>query len=563
MMFWVWGVAALILVTAGCEFRTTRYDLTVTLSGSGSVSPSGGTYDEGTRVTLSATPDSGWTFVGWSGDVSGSATPIQVVMDSDKAVKATFIRNSSENTYELSVLTNGSGSVSPSGGIYESGSSVTLTASPESGWEFSGWSGDVSGSDTVIQVVMDSDKTVVASFYTSTNEPDEFEPIANSSASGSYMDSPHFRIYGTNSSANLALEHLEAAYRCFVTDWGFRSTGLSVHDSENDGPYYKMNVLPKSMSAGGYMGYDSRQGVAYLEINSRYVSDPKITVHEYGHALTLHSIRWMDQGNTGAWWETVANWVADTYVNSSYYSDVSRTDGGTLIDLGVNISQSYLTIVNDQNYYQAWPLLTYLTNNPDNYPGLGRMTVPNLFQNHRRNNETPLHVLERISSVSVQKILGRYWARMAYLDIGHTKAKEVFFNVRGNLNYNNLDAYGNQTYRVKSGRRPMYGGSNIIPLRITGNGDITVSVENLGNGRSDSNFTATLAIRSNSGSVRYVDLPYGSGRATVESYEEASLVVVNTPDNLINYDAFSSTESSPECIGLNYEVDITGAAPRF
>ncbi len=359
---------------------------------------------------------------------------------------------------------------------------------------------------------------------------------------------------------------MEAAYKCFVTDWGFRSTGLSTLDSQNDGPWYKMNIYPKAMSAGGYMQYDANKGLAYLEINSGYVTDPKIIVHEYGHGLTLHEINWMDQTRTGAWWETVANWVADTYLNSTYYDDVRQRYGlaaaSTLIDLNKVIGQSYYTIVHDQNYYQAWPLLTYLTNNPDNYAGLGRMTVPNLFRNHRRNNETPLHVLERIAApIRVQTILGRYWARMAYLDIRHPRAQQAFLNGRGSLNFANWDAYGSQTYRVKADRRPMYGGANITPLKVTGNGSVSVVVTNLGNGLQGSNFSATLAIRASSGSVRYVNLPNGSGQATVGTGEEASLVVVNTPDSLIQYDAFESTANSPECVGLNYQVQITGAVP--
>ncbi|MDA8138930.1 MAG: hypothetical protein M0036_09780, partial [Desulfobacteraceae bacterium] len=63
------------------------------------------------------------------------------------------------------------------------------------------------------------------------------------------------------------------------------------------------------------------------------------------------------------------------------------------------------------------------------------------------------------------------------------------------------------------------------------------------------------------GSVRYVNLANGSGQATIGTNEEASLVVVNTPDSLIQYDAFESSSNSPECVGLNYQVQITGAAP--
>jgi hypothetical protein len=397
--------------------------------------------------------------------------------------------------------------------------------------------------------------------------PAEFQPNTSVGPGGSqFKDSPHFRIYGGSGSAvDTTLNMLEAAYSCFVDDLCFRSPGLS-HISDN-GPYYKMNIYGVGSlgSAAGVMRYDARAGLSYLEVLTNQLPVPRVTVHEFGHGLTLTEYDWVDQTRTGAWWETVANWVADTYLTSSL-CEGARTrfgvqPGATIIDLNRVISQSYLLIVSNQNYYEAWPFLTYLTTNLDNYPGLGRTALINMMRGHMRNNETPLHVLERVASpVKVQTILGRYWARMAYLDIGHPRAQEAFFSRRGSLNFANLDPAGTNTYRVKSARRPAYGGSNIIPL--TGASNVSVQVTNLGNGRTESNFTATLSIRSNSGPVRYVDLPNGAGQATVASNEEASLVVVNTPNTLYQYDAFQTTASSPESIGLNYEVQITGATPR-
>ena len=42
---------------------TTQYTLTVSAGGGGTVSTEGGTYDEGTEVTITATPDDGYEFV--------------------------------------------------------------------------------------------------------------------------------------------------------------------------------------------------------------------------------------------------------------------------------------------------------------------------------------------------------------------------------------------------------------------------------------------------------------------------------------------------------------------
>ena len=44
-----------------------QYNLTVTAGEGGAVSTEGGTYDEGTEVTIIATPNEGYIFIGWDG----------------------------------------------------------------------------------------------------------------------------------------------------------------------------------------------------------------------------------------------------------------------------------------------------------------------------------------------------------------------------------------------------------------------------------------------------------------------------------------------------------------
>lgn len=399
-------------------------------------------------------------------------------------------------------------------------------------------------------------------------DPSEYELNTSVGGGGSNPEtSAHFAVFGA-ADPETVLNFMEAAHQCFVHDWCWRTTGLSHRSDE--GPYYKLNIFSRNdLSAGGYMGYDEGAGLAYLLLHSNLVSTPSVTVHEYGHALTLTEYEWVDQTNTGLWWETVAQFVADSFLTSPYCrdarSDYGIAEGESIIDLNQVIGNSHWTICNNANQYQNWPFLTYLTNNPDNYPGLGKMVVPDLFRNHKRNNETPLHVLERLSApVAVQTILGRYWARMAYLDIESPSAQETFFASRSRLSFENLASVGGDSYEVRQERRPRYGGANIIPLEVTGDGVVSVTVTNLGNGRSESGFTATLSVLSDDRSVRYVDLPDGSGNATIKSGEEASLVVVNTPDTLYQYnpaEVGSQESSAPASIGLNYSVEISGAAP--
>jgi hypothetical protein len=75
----------------GQNSKTPQYTLDIESSG-GSVklSPSGGTYDSGTEVTLTPKADSGYEFAGWDGDLSGSDNPAKIRMTSDKSVTANF-----------------------------------------------------------------------------------------------------------------------------------------------------------------------------------------------------------------------------------------------------------------------------------------------------------------------------------------------------------------------------------------------------------------------------------------------------------------------------------------
>ena len=48
----------------------TQYTLTVSAGEGGSVSTEGGTYDEGTEVTITASASEGYSFTGWEGSDS-------------------------------------------------------------------------------------------------------------------------------------------------------------------------------------------------------------------------------------------------------------------------------------------------------------------------------------------------------------------------------------------------------------------------------------------------------------------------------------------------------------
>lgn len=113
-------------------------------------------------MTLRATPNTGWTFDRWSGDVSGNTTSVPLTLNSNKSVTANFARI--KYTLTVNVTPQDSGSVGPIGGTYDYGSLVTLVAKPAAGYEFDRWGGDASGNSASVNVTMESNKNITAYF---------------------------------------------------------------------------------------------------------------------------------------------------------------------------------------------------------------------------------------------------------------------------------------------------------------------------------------------------------------------------------------------------------------
>ncbi len=73
------------------------YNLTMLVNptGGGATIPTVGgsphNYPGGTVLPVSASPTTGWTFTGWSGNLSGSTNPTTILMNSNKSVTANFV----------------------------------------------------------------------------------------------------------------------------------------------------------------------------------------------------------------------------------------------------------------------------------------------------------------------------------------------------------------------------------------------------------------------------------------------------------------------------------------
>ena len=117
----------------------------------------GGTFDDGSTTTISATPFTGYHFVSWSD--GNAANPRTVTVESNITYTAVFAPNIYSVTAE--VQNSSMGSVN-GGGSYNYNSNVTLTAVPNSCSRFVSWTDGNTENPRTITVV--SDTTLTAMF---------------------------------------------------------------------------------------------------------------------------------------------------------------------------------------------------------------------------------------------------------------------------------------------------------------------------------------------------------------------------------------------------------------
>lgn len=168
-------------------FAIQQFPLDVTLTGNGvgvvTSAPAGiscGTgcsapYDYGTTVVLTATPEPGTRFDGWSGACTGTAD-CTVSITAATSVSALFTGLPAVVTVSLAGTGLGTVSSTPAGiscdgdcsEVYAFGTMVSLTATPTAGSSFTGWSGDCLGTGPCVLNATTA-KNVTASFTITTH----------------------------------------------------------------------------------------------------------------------------------------------------------------------------------------------------------------------------------------------------------------------------------------------------------------------------------------------------------------------------------------------------------
>ena len=141
-----------------------KYTITLSAGEGGSVSTTGGEYESGQTVNVTATPQGEYVFTNWSdGNTNATRT---ITISSNSTITANF----EKRKYPLTINFEGEGEVleeivnAGRTTEYDSGTTVKLTAQAAAEWVFVGWTGDIESTEESVQIVIGEPKEVTATF---------------------------------------------------------------------------------------------------------------------------------------------------------------------------------------------------------------------------------------------------------------------------------------------------------------------------------------------------------------------------------------------------------------
>jgi hypothetical protein len=190
-------------VTITANFKKKTYALSVDIVGQGIVTEEivnqGKTstdYNSGTTVKLTAEPSEEWVFASWSGALQSIDNPVELTLTEAKEITAHF----EIIQYSLNVTSGEGGSVNANEGMYDSGSEVTVTATPDNDFIFSHWSDDSEENPRTIGI--DSNVALTAIFqnkYEIENGNYIYVGFISDRGEIYYFDEPQPWVFGYNS----------------------------------------------------------------------------------------------------------------------------------------------------------------------------------------------------------------------------------------------------------------------------------------------------------------------------------------------------------------------------
>ena len=162
---------------ANGRYSVWTYNVEVTASpAEGGTVSGGGEFEIGLEAQLQAVPASGYTFGGWSGDLTSTDNPLTITVSSDLNLTATF--NLAQFNVTATASPSTAGSITGTG-QYGWGIDAVLEAVPAPGYQFNLWTGDVTSQDNPLTLTITWDTDLTATFIWNQPYTMQFTDLGN------------------------------------------------------------------------------------------------------------------------------------------------------------------------------------------------------------------------------------------------------------------------------------------------------------------------------------------------------------------------------------------------
>lgn len=181
---------------------TTGYSYTISTVSfpvDGGITNGSGTYFYGNQATVTATPNTGWSFVNWTenGNVVSTSSAYLFIVTFSRNLMANFALQQFTVTTSSNPVEGGS---TISGGTFFYGNQITVTATPNTGWNFANWTenGNVVSSNPDYSFTISGNTDLIANFVLQ-----QFNIVTNSNpGSGGTTNGGGTYNYGVQATLN-------------------------------------------------------------------------------------------------------------------------------------------------------------------------------------------------------------------------------------------------------------------------------------------------------------------------------------------------------------------------
>ena len=353
-------VALSLLISCGKDDSSSdvtpisKYTLSVTSTDGGTVSSPGGSYNEGSSVTITATPNSEYIFENWSN--GSTENPLTITVNQNLSLTANFVKRK----YPLTINIQGEGivieEIISSGKTtteYNSGSVIRLTAVPSGEWNvFDSWTGDINDENSIIEFIIDEPKEITVNFEESSLIlKSNVTTIDNSSISSQDVMRSFYIVSGVFPYVSDGVQYM---FYPGSSDW---VAGFSDNLTKNDIPPMPSQILRKI--DGGWEFFKTDLNAYFWGARNFEIIDNYIAIGD-GNEIGPDGPSWSGEEQTDNNWngdlyfgEIVGggniNWTKVNSIEDRIYSHgttIGDINGDGLLDVGSapNAGQNTLKI---------------------------------------------------------------------------------------------------------------------------------------------------------------------------------------------------------------------------